>query len=94
MAALTDIRKTNLELVNEVRRKLGMATVTNTNSDSESRSMVDYLNDVVQEINDYGNWKELLRETIVTASTSVSRYTINTSGRPCQRREYGRIHER
>lgn len=79
MASINDIRKTNLEIINEVRRKLGMAVVTNTNADSESRAMMDYLNDVIQDINDYGNWKELLRETVVTASTSVQRYTIITS---------------
>jgi hypothetical protein len=79
MAALADTRKSCLDIVNEVRRKLALAPVSALNDDNESKVLLDYVNDIIEEINDYGNWKELLKETIVTASSSVARYIVNTS---------------
>lgn len=75
---LSDTRKTILEIVNEVRRKIGVGAVTSLTQDSMSRNAVDYLNDVVSEISDYGDWQEMLVETLVTASSSVIDYLITS----------------
>jgi hypothetical protein len=78
--AATDIRKTVLEIINEVREKLALDTVSTLYADKEAKLMTQLLNDVIDEVSDYGDWKEMLRTGIlVTASSSVFDYTIETS---------------
>lgn len=78
--AATDIRKTILGIVNEAREKFALDTVSTLYADKESKLMTELLNDVIDEVSDYGNWKEMLRtEILVTASSSVFDYTIETS---------------
>lgn len=79
MAVIGDTRATILEIVNEVRRKLGLSAVTSLTADSNSRSAVDYLNDTVAEVSDYGDWQEAYATFTVTAQTSVYDYTFTTS---------------
>jgi hypothetical protein len=63
--ALTDTRATILEIINETRRKLGINnSVSSLTADSKTVVMVDFLNDVVTEISDFGMWNE----TISTAT--------------------------
>jgi hypothetical protein len=63
--ALTDTRATILEIINETRRKLGINnSVSSLTQDSKTTVMVDFLNDVVTEISDFGMWNE----TISTAT--------------------------
>lgn len=77
--AATDIRKNILGIVNEARRKFAVASAATLSQDSESILMVDILNDVIDEVSDYGDWKEMFRETVVTASSSVSDYSVEVS---------------
>lgn len=79
MANLSDTRKTILEIVNEVRRKMGVPVVTSLTADSMAKSAIDYLNDVMDEISDYGDWQETYQTFTVTAQTSVYEYSFTTS---------------
>ena len=79
MAAVAERRDTIINIINEVRRKLGLAPVTTLDSDTHSLTMLAYLNDVIAITSDYGDWQEALREVSVTASSSVRTYTISTS---------------
>lgn len=77
--AISDQRMTALEIVNEVRKKSKLNPVTSLNEDSDAVTLLGYLNDVVSEVADYGDWQELLREVTVTVQSSVSDYSIPTS---------------
>lgn len=76
--SLSDIRLTVLQTVNEVQRKLGLDTTALT-ANKVSKELVDHINDVVDELSDFGNWMECLATAKVTAFTSVRDYTIPTS---------------
>lgn len=76
--SIGDIRFTLLQTVNEVQRKLGLSE-TSLNANKVSKELVDHVNDVVEEISDFGNWMETLATAKVTAQTSVRDYTIQTS---------------
>lgn len=78
--ALTDRRQTILQIFNEVRKKLGINQITALDTDNQSKTMVDYLNDVIDEISDYGDWVEMRQELTVTASTSVIDYSVVATG--------------
>lgn len=78
MTALSQ-RMTALEIINEVRRKLKLNPVTSFTADSYVEVMLPYLNDVLAEVSDYGNWQETLREINVTAQSSVADYTVPSS---------------
>lgn len=77
--ALTDIRATALEIINETRRKLKLQPVASFTADSYAAVMLPYLNDVISEVSDYGNWQESLVEFNVTAQSSVADYSVPTS---------------
>lgn len=77
--SLSDQRMTALEIINEVRRKSKLNPVTTLDQDSDSLTKLNYLNDVISEINDYDNWQEQLREVTVTAQSSVADYSIPVS---------------
>ena len=77
--AESNIRKNILGIVNEARKKFAVASAASLTSDSESELMVEILNDVIDEVSDYGDWKEAIREIQVTASSSVSDYVFETS---------------
>ncbi len=77
--ASTDIRKNILGIVNEARKKFVLTSASTLTDDSEAELMVEILNDVIDEVTDYGDWKENIREVIATASSSVSDYSIESS---------------
>lgn len=77
--SILDQRLTALEIVNEVRRKSKLGPVTSFTADSFAKSALYYLNDVVSEVSDYGNWQETYTEVDVTAQSSVSDYSIPVS---------------
>lgn len=79
MPTISDTRDTVLNIINEVRRRLGVPVVSAITDDDHSRVMLDYLNDVITYISDWGDWKETLREIEVTASSGIRDYTIETS---------------
>jgi hypothetical protein len=79
MAAISDTRGTILEIVNEVRRRLGIPNAATLASDTQAGVMVDLLNDVINYVSDYGDWQEQRQEVIATASTSVFSYLVSTA---------------
>jgi hypothetical protein len=77
--ALTDIRKTVLQIINEVRNKLGLQDAASLTADSQVKSALNYLNDVVDITSDYGDWQETLNTVLVTASSSVMQYVVSAA---------------
>lgn len=81
-STLADTRKSYIQLFNEVRRKLGVNEITTLGQDTLGVAMIDYMNDVIAEISDFGDWQEMYREeafAFVTANSSTSDWTFNTS---------------
>lgn len=73
-----DVRYTVLQIVNEVQRKLGLSTSALT-ANSLSIDMVDFINDVCNDLSDFGDWQETLVTANVTAVSGKVDYSINTS---------------
>lgn len=78
--AITDLRMNVLGIVNEVQRKLGLDPSSTLTANKISKELVDHINDVVDDISDFGNWMEQLATAKVTAQTSVATYSIGVSG--------------
>lgn len=78
--SIGDIRFTLLQTVNEVQRKLGLDVTTTLTANKISKELVDHVNDIVDDMSDFGNWMEQLATCMVTALTSVRDYTISVSG--------------
>lgn len=81
-STLADTRKSYIQLFNEVRRKLGVNEITTLGQDTLGMAMIDYMNDIIAEISDFGDWQEMYREEsflITTAQSSVNDYVFNTS---------------
>lgn len=75
-----DVYLTVLEVVNETRRKLGVPNeVTTLVTDSLDPVMIDFLNDVLTEINDFGLWNEMIDTALTTLINGQEFYSINTS---------------
>ncbi len=74
-----DIRYTVLQTVNEVFRKLGLTAISSTNTNKLSIQMVDFINDVCNDLADFGDWQETLVTANITAVSGVSNYSITTS---------------
>lgn len=78
--ALQDVNQSAIGIINEVLRKLGLNTATNLNDSKLSTLLVDYLNDVIDEVSDFGDWQQMFREATVTAQSSVGTYELAVSG--------------
>lgn len=76
--SLGDVRYTVLQVVNEVQRKLGLSS-TALLANSLSIQMVDFINDVCNDLSDFGDWQEVLVSSNVTAVSGRIDYSINTS---------------
>lgn len=79
---LADTRKSYIQIFNEVRRKLGVNEITTLGQDTLGIAMIDYMNDIIAEISDFGDWQEMYREeafAFVTANSSTSDWVFNTS---------------
>lgn len=74
-----DIRYTVLQTVNEVFRKIGLSTVTTTAANKLSIQCVDFINDVCNDLSDFGDWQECLVTANVTAVSGQQNYTVTTS---------------
>lgn len=75
--AETDFKVTVIGAINEVRTKSKLSSVSTIDEDSDSLSKLKYLNDVVSEISDYGDWREQFREITVSTQTSVRDYAVS-----------------
>lgn len=73
-----DVQYTVLEIVNEVQRKLGLNT-SSLAANKLSIQLVDMLNDVCNELSDFGNWPETLVSANITAVSGQADYSIATS---------------
>ena len=78
--ALSALKLTHLEVINEVERLLAVNVSTQLNSSVFTRVLVRLLNEVIDEIADFGTWQELYEEILVTASSSLDEYIIEASG--------------
>jgi hypothetical protein len=77
--SLTDIRKDTISIINEVQRKLGVNTQTSLTGTKLTTTLLDFLNDVIDEVSDFGDWQQMFREAAVTATSSVAAYKISVS---------------
>ncbi len=74
-----DIRYTVLQTVNEVFRKLGLTTISSTATNKLSIQMVDFINDVCNDLADFGDWQETLVTANITAVSGQANYSVTTS---------------
>lgn len=78
--AISDVRKNVLEIIQEVERKLGITRASTTLTQTKfTTTLLDFLNDVVDEIADFGDWPQMFQEVTVTAASSVGTYEISAS---------------
>lgn len=77
--ALTDLRQTVLQIVNEVQRKLAVNVTSSLTETSQATLLLRFLNETVAECADHGRWLELLETVLVTAQSSVSEYAFPTA---------------
>ena len=73
---VSDIRKTVLEIVNATERKLGYTESSALGQTKFTNVLLDYLNEVVADMNAAGDWAELRRVVVATASSSTDEYWI------------------
>jgi hypothetical protein len=74
-----DIQYTVLQVVNEVFRKLGLSAILTLSANKLSIQMVDFINDVCNDLADFGNWQETLVTANITAVSGQTDYHVNTS---------------
>lgn len=78
--ALTDTRSTILQIINETRRKLGINnSVSSLTQDSKTIVMVDFLNDVVTEISDYGMWNDTIATVTIPLVLGQRDYNFSSA---------------
>ena len=77
---ITALRQTNILIVNEVERLLNIDTSSTLSSRQFTRVLLRLLNEVIDELADYGDWQELYDEILVTASISTNEYEVHASG--------------
>ena len=77
--ATSDVRKTILEIINVVQRRLGVNTTDTVSQTQQSLMLLELLNDVIDECSDYGDWQQMFREVEVTAISSVGTYEVKAS---------------
>lgn len=74
-----DIQYTVLQVVNEVQRKIGLDPTAALTTNKLATQLVDFVNDVCNDLSDFGNWQEALVSANVTAVSGQANYSINTS---------------
>lgn len=77
--SLTDVRKDVISIINEVQRRLGVNEQTTLTATKQTSTLLDLLNDVIDEVSDFGDWQQMFREVGVTATSSVGTYKIAVS---------------
>lgn len=78
--AITDLRQDVLSVINIVERKMGVAVSATLTSTAFTQTLLDLLNEVVADIAEDGERKELYFSTLVTAQSSVSDYAVDPAG--------------
>lgn len=77
--ATSDVRKSILEIINVVQRRLGVNATDTVGQTAHSTMLLGLLNDVIDECSDYGDWQQMFREVEVTAISSVGSYEVKAS---------------
>lgn len=77
--SIGDIRYTVLQTTQEVFRKLGLDAPASLSTNKLSIQMVDFINDVCNDLSDFGNWQEAFISANVTAVSGQRDYSIQTS---------------
>lgn len=77
--AISDVQKTVLQIINEVERKLSIDASGTLTARKLTTTLLDYLNDVIAEVSDYGDWQEMYREVSVTGQSGVGEYKVVAS---------------
>lgn len=77
--ASTDQRLTCIEVINEVRKLIGLNTVTTLTADKHAAVALRLLNKVVSTISNAGDWHEMLGSASVTAVVSTREYSIGVN---------------
>ena len=77
---ISEQRQTVIGIINEVERRLGVSESTQLNTTKLTTVLVDHLNDVLDDVSNYGDLPEMFREVQVTASSSVTAYEVAVSG--------------
>ena len=78
--AITALRQTHIQVVNEVERLLNVGVSTTLSSRAFTIVLVRLLNELHDELADYADWQEGYDEILVTASSSVEQYEVHASG--------------
>ena len=78
------VRLSIISIVNEVQRRLGVNPTAALDSTKHSRMLMQMLNEIIAEVNDYGRWQDLYEEVIVTASSSIRQYVVRSATREIQ----------
>lgn len=76
---ISDNRMTVLQIVNETQRRLGLDATASLATNKLAIQMVDFVNNICNELLDFGNWQELLVSSNVTAVNGQRDYSITTS---------------
>lgn len=71
-----DVRRTVLEIVNEVQTRMGVNKTTTLTQTKHASVLLGLLNQLVDEISDQREWMEWYAETTVFASSSVGEYSL------------------
>jgi len=74
-----DIRYTVLQTTQEVFRRLGLNAPSALSTNKLSIQMVDMINDVCNDLSDFGDWQEMQLSANVTCVSGQRDYSINTS---------------
>ncbi len=77
--ATSSVRKTALGIINEVERRLGVRDSETLTDRRLTETLLDLLNDVIEEVSDFGDWQEMYREVDVTGVASSRSYEIAVS---------------
>lgn len=75
--ATSDFKVTVIGAINEARKKSKLGSVSTIDEDSDSLVKLSYLNDVVSEISDFGDWQETYNEAIVSLQNSIVDYSVS-----------------
>lgn len=74
-----DNRYTVLQVVQEVQRRLGLTATASLSTNKLSIQMIDFINNICDELVDLGDWQEMLVSSNVTAVSGRRDYSITTS---------------
>ena len=74
--AVTDVRKTVLQIVNEVQRRMALTATATLTDNNWTLLLLQFLNEVIDDLSSFGEWPEQKDDYIVTAQSSVATYAV------------------